>query len=49
MAVTILLLQPLIALVAGILILMSPRLLSYIVAFYLILIGFVGLSPHVMG
>ena len=49
MAVNILTLQPLIALVAGILILMSPRLLSYIVAFYLILIGFAGLTPHLMG
>jgi len=36
-------LQPLIALVAGILILIRPRLLNYIVAFYLILIGLVGL------
>jgi hypothetical protein len=49
MAVNFLVLQPLIALVAGILILMSPRLLSYIVAFYLILIGFAGLTPQLMG
>jgi len=49
MSVNYLVLQPLIALVAGILILMSPRLLSYIVAFYLILIGFAGLSPHLVG
>lgn len=48
MVVNLLVLQPLIALVAGILILMSPRLLNYIVAFYLILIGFAGLSPHLM-
>ena len=34
---------PLIALVAGILILAMPRLLNYIVAFYLILIGLIGL------
>lgn len=34
---------PLIALIAGILILFVPRLLNYIVAFYLILIGVVGL------
>lgn len=34
---------PLIALLAGILILFMPRLLNYIVAFYLILIGVVGL------
>jgi hypothetical protein len=36
-------LQPVIALVAGILILVMPRLLNYIVAIYLILIGVVGL------
>lgn len=34
---------PLIALLAGILILFMPRLLNYIVAVYLILIGVVGL------
>ncbi|HUH85185.1 MAG TPA: DUF3096 domain-containing protein [Stellaceae bacterium] len=37
---------PLIALIAGILILIVPRLLNYIVAIYLIIIGLVGLSPH---
>jgi len=36
-------LQPLVALVAGILILVQPKLLNYIVAFYLILIGVMGL------
>lgn len=34
---------PLIALIAGILILIKPRLLNYIVAIYLILIGVLGL------
>ncbi len=34
---------PLVSLIAGILILMVPRLLSYIVAFYLIIVGLVGL------
>ena len=34
---------PLISLVAGILILIVPRLLNYIVAIYLILIGIIGL------
>lgn len=34
---------PLVALIAGILILIMPRLLNYIVAFYLIIIGVVGL------
>jgi hypothetical protein len=36
-------LQPLVALIAGILILVMPRLLNYIVASYLILIGLLGL------
>lgn len=36
-------LAPLIALIAGILILVMPRLLNYIVALYLILIGLIGL------
>jgi hypothetical protein len=35
---------PLVSLVAGILILIVPRLLSYIVAIYLIIIGLLGLS-----
>jgi hypothetical protein len=35
---------PLVALVAGILILIMPRLLNYIVAIYLILIGIIGLN-----
>ncbi len=39
--------QPLVALIAGILILAMPRLLNYIVALYLIIIGLVGLFPHV--
>lgn len=34
---------PLIALIAGILILIMPRLLNYIVAIYLIVIGLIGL------
>jgi hypothetical protein len=35
--------QPVVALIAGILILVVPRLLSYIVAIYLIIIGILGL------
>ena len=35
--------SPIIALLAGILILIMPRLLNYIVAIYLILIGLIGL------
>ena len=36
-------LAPLVSLIAGILILVAPRLLNYIVAIYLILIGIIGL------
>jgi len=36
-------LQPLLALGAGILILIMPRLLNYVVAVYLILLGVIGL------
>jgi hypothetical protein len=37
-------LQPIIALIAGILILIIPRLLNYIVAIYLIIAGILGLA-----
>lgn len=37
-------LQPIVALVAGVLILLMPRLLNYIVALYLILVGILGLG-----
>ena len=37
---------PLIALIAGILILLMPRLLNYVVAIYLIAIGIIGLANH---
>jgi hypothetical protein len=36
-------LAPLVALIAGILILIMPRLLNYIVALYLIVIGLIGI------
>jgi hypothetical protein len=36
--------QPIIALIAGILILIIPRLLNFIVAVYLIVIGVLGLA-----
>lgn len=42
-------LSPLVALVAGVLILVAPRLLNYIVALYLIIIGLVGLFPGLAG
>lgn len=34
---------PLLSLIAGVLILIQPRLLNYVVAFYLIAVGVVGL------
>lgn len=42
-------LTPLVSLIAGVLILVMPRLLNYIVAIYLIIIGVVGLFPHLAG
>lgn len=36
--------SPIIALIAGILILILPRLLNYVVAIYLIVIGLIGLN-----
>jgi hypothetical protein len=41
-------LQPLVALLAGILILLVPRILNYVVAIYLIFVGVTGLWPHLM-
>ena len=38
--------SPAVALIAGILILLMPRLLNYVVAIYLIVIGLIGLSNH---
>jgi hypothetical protein len=46
MAINMIVVQPLVALVAGILILVVPRLLNYIVAIYLIIVGITGLLPH---
>lgn len=37
-------LQPIVALIAGVLILVMPRLLNYIVAVYLIVAGLLGLG-----
>jgi Protein of unknown function (DUF3096) len=49
MTIGILTIQPLIALIAGVLILLVPRLLNYIVAIYLIIVGVLGLWPHLLG
>jgi hypothetical protein len=40
--------QPLVALLAGILILIVPRILNYVIALYLILIGLLGLFPNLL-
>ena len=44
MNLTIVHIGPIVALIAGILILIMPRLLNYIVAIYLIVIGIIGLG-----
>jgi len=44
MRLTIAHIAPLVALFAGVLILLMPRLLNYIVAIYLIVVGLVGLN-----
>jgi len=38
--------EPIVALIAGIIILVKPALLNYIVAVYLIIIGIVGIAPR---
>ncbi len=42
-------LVPILAILAGILILVFPRVLNYIVAVYLIIIGLIGLLPFFTG
>jgi Protein of unknown function (DUF3096) len=44
MTITVANITPLVALIAGILILIVPRLLNYIVAIYLIILGITGLN-----
>ena len=48
MTIDVVAIQPLVALIAGILILLAPRILNYVVAIYLILIGLIGLWPHIL-
>jgi hypothetical protein len=48
MTIDIVSLQPLVALIAGLLILIFPQILNYIVALYLILVGIIGLWPHIV-
>jgi hypothetical protein len=44
MVLTVAHITPLVAFIAGILILILPRLLNYIVALYLIVVGLIGLN-----
>jgi hypothetical protein len=44
MSISVANIQPIVALIAGVLILIMPRLLNFIVAIYLILIGIIGLG-----
>ncbi|WP_425992052.1 DUF3096 domain-containing protein [Afipia sp. DC4300-2b1] len=44
MSVSVANIQPIVALIAGVLILIMPRLLNFIVAIYLILVGIIGLG-----
>ena len=46
MTLDVVMIQPLVALIAGIVILLLPRILNYVVAIYLIFIGLVGLWPR---
>jgi len=48
MHVDVISIQPLVALLFGILILILPRLLNYLIAIYLIFIGLVGLFPGLL-
>jgi hypothetical protein len=48
MTLDIVVIQPLVALIAGILILLIPRLLNFVVAIYLILVGVIGLWPRII-
>ena len=48
MVISIAHLTPIVSLIAGILILVVPRLLNIIVAVYLIFIGLIGLFPNLL-
>jgi hypothetical protein len=41
--------QPIVALIAGIIILIFPRILNFVVALYLIVVGLLGLFPGLLG
>ncbi|HEY1504745.1 MAG TPA: DUF3096 domain-containing protein [Stellaceae bacterium] len=48
MTFDVVLITPLVALIGGILILFVPRLLNFVVAIYLIIVGATGLWPHLL-
>ena len=48
MTIDVVTLQPLLAIVIGVLILIAPRILNYAVAAYLIIIGVLGLWPNLL-
>jgi hypothetical protein len=48
MNIDIVTIQPIAALFAGILILLFPQIFNYVVAIYLILVGIIGLWPHIL-
>jgi Protein of unknown function (DUF3096) len=48
MTITLAHLSPIVALLAGILILIMPRLLNFIIAIYLIFVGVTGLWPRLL-
>jgi hypothetical protein len=48
MTIDVITIGPIVALIAGILILVIPRLLNIIVAVYLIIVGVTGLWPHLL-
>jgi len=43
------LVESVLAVVFGVLILIAPKILNYLVAVYLIVVGLIGLWPHIMG
>ncbi len=48
MTIDVVTLQPLLAIIIGVLILIVPRILNYAVAAYLIIIGVLGLWPNLL-
>jgi hypothetical protein len=46
--IDIVMIQPAIALIFGVLILLLPKALNYLVAIYLIFVGVIGLWPHLL-